>query len=373
MIRSLKPKWNMLYPEEEKHKKMYGRRIRFNNDTIELNNLLKRLSKTKNAHSSPARKPWNYSAKNQFVVIKCRYSYNKKTHAMFLHQYLPQKNHEEIKEKPQVFGSDLKEYEKNMSAKHFRFIISPDVQHMPMEDYIKEVVSRMEKETGYTFLWQAAVHTNTPNIHAHLVLNGFDKNRKEVKFDKDFITRKMFTICSELATNIVGTRTKEQMNLKKNQWITSLRWTRFDEVIENRIKNNSIKIQNDFERKRMIFLEQNNLARFVEKDTFTIDENYKQILLATGRYNTFLKVRNERGFENLKLYNTEEGKITGKVIKVITKDDESIWNNALIIESDNKKYYVPMKKDISHNLIDKKVEIKGNEYSTISNDKVIQR
>ena len=84
MIRSLKPKWNMLYPEEEKHKKMYGRRIRFNNDTIELNNLLKRLSKSKNVHSSPARKPWNYSAKNQFVVIKCRYSYNKKTHAMLL-------------------------------------------------------------------------------------------------------------------------------------------------------------------------------------------------------------------------------------------------------------------------------------------------
>ncbi|MDR2052795.1 MAG: hypothetical protein LBP80_05205, partial [Treponema sp.] len=50
-------------------------------------------------------------------------------------------------------------------------------------------VKRMEKITGYSFYRTAAVHTGTDHPRARLPVNGKDRDGREARFDKLFITQ----------------------------------------------------------------------------------------------------------------------------------------------------------------------------------------
>lgn len=344
-MKTVKPKWNILYPEKEKDIKMHFRRSRYNNDVTSLNRLLNNLPKYRSGTKNSNKRPWSYASRNQFVAMKMRYSYNMKTHKAFLKQYLPQENKDEVKEKPCVFGSDEKEYKKNMAKKHFRFIISPESQDLPMELYIKEVVKEMEKTTGYSFHWQAAVHTDTPNIHAHVVINGFDKKGKEVFFDYDTLTRQFFDIASGLATNIVGERTREQMQATRDKWTVAKRVTEVDKDLLARLKDGQVTYRSGDERRRLLFLEELHLARFEGGHNFSLHADLESILAANGKYNVFLDTRSKYR-EELRLYDPSKmGELKGTIVEVLNQDDDKNWVNSLVIRDEkNKLYFVPTKR-----------------------------
>lgn len=80
-----------------------------------------------------------------------------------------------------------------------------------------------------------------------------------------------------------------------------------------------------------------------------------------GRYNTFLDarrfVRKDEGFK-LKLFTEDVGSIKGTVKHFYRMDDESVWNNAYVIETEKGQgYYVPLFNPPNIFLIGKEVEI----------------
>jgi type IV secretory pathway VirD2 relaxase len=114
-------------------------------------------------------------------------------HQRFIKEYLPQENKSRVKEKPELFNTEtigkdyLDEYTQAITGRHFKFIISPEIPRVDIPTLVKTLVKRMEKITGCSFHWMAAVHTDTDHSHAHLLLNGTDRNGKTVDFTNLFI------------------------------------------------------------------------------------------------------------------------------------------------------------------------------------------
>ena len=103
-----------------------------------------------------------------------------KVHQKYLSTYMTQENKPQVTEKPVLFGTDEKEYEANMTALHFKCIISPENPDVNLELLTREFVRRMEILTGYEFYWRGAIHNDTEHRHAHVCLDGTDKKGKSV-------------------------------------------------------------------------------------------------------------------------------------------------------------------------------------------------
>ena len=97
-----------------------------------------------------------------------------------------------------------------------------------------------------------------------------------------------------------------------------------------------------------------------EKNAWQLSDGYKDVLQAAGRYNTYLE-EYAKNPEGLELYTG--GGVRGKVEKVITFDKDEAWNDAIIINTGEKRVYVPVWQLHKDDLVGKNVTIRktGNE------------
>lgn len=312
----------------------------------------------KNKSSSSYAKPKNIfignrnliSPKQQNVMVKFNYSRIEKSHKTLLEQYLPQERKENVKEKPVFFsakreGQEAYEaYKSNMVPLHFKIILSPETNRLPLKNYTRAYMERVEWELGVKFDWVAVVHTDKPHHHVHILINGADRDGKPLKrpFPRDFVTRRSHIIASEIATNIIGERSMEDIALSNDRKLSSNRWTSYDEDILKLSKNNKIIPESERLRRRLNHLIELDLASY-ENGIYSLEKNWDTTLQVTGRYNSFLYARDELKWNlknDLKLF--EGGQISGIVRKVYTLDDEYENNNAVIIENKNEAYFVPL-------------------------------
>lgn len=292
----------------------------------------------------------DYFGKKQLVIVKLHYSNNEKSHKVMLGQYLTQARKENVEKKPTVFSATkegeeaCKEYKAKIVPLHFKLILSPETNKLPLQLYAKAYMERIEWELGVKFDWVAAVHTDTPHHHVHILINGADRDGKllERPFPKDFIKVRALKLASDIATNIAGERSAEEIAIAKEKAVIANRWTSYDEDIQKLSKNNKIVPESERLRRRLNHLIELDLASY-ENGIYSLEKNWDTTLQITGRYNSFLKARDELKWNlknDLKLF--EGGQISGIVRKVYTLDDEYENNNAVIIENKNEAYFVPL-------------------------------
>lgn len=292
----------------------------------------------------------DYFGKNQLVVVKLNYSKNQKSHKVMLGQYLTQARKENVEKKPTVFSATkegeeaCKEYKSKIVPLHFKLILSPETNKIPLQLYAKAYMERIEWELGVKFEWVAAVHTDTPHHHVHILINGADRDGNPLKrpFPRDFVKFRALKLASDIATNIVGERSAEEIAIAKEKAVIANRWTSYDEDIQKLSKNNKIVPESERLRRRLNHLIELDLATY-ENGIYSLEKNWDTTLQVTGRYNSFLYARDELKWNlknDLKLF--EGGQISGIVRKVYTLDDEYENNNAVIIENKNEAYFVPL-------------------------------
>jgi hypothetical protein len=303
-------------------------------------------------------------SRQQQCIVKCRIGKEISGHQRFIREYLPQENKNQVKEKPKLFNTELigedylEQYTQAMTGRHFKFIISPESPRVDIPALVKTLVKRMEKITGYSFHWMAAVHTDTDHPHAHLLLNGKDKNGKEVHFDKLFITQTMREMSRQLCTELIGKRSGEEILTAILQSHKSIRFCPIDETIglyekplqeKDEFYETQVKAQNDIMQKRLVFLSSLDLAKKAEdkKNLFYLEKDWQKKLKAMGRYNSFLKARSELSLSlpyQMELYTKETGEISGRITRLYRMNDEENWNHAILIENDKlqKAWYVPL-------------------------------
>jgi hypothetical protein len=303
-------------------------------------------------------------SRQQQCIVKCRTGKEISGHRRFIKEYLPQENKSRVTEKPELFNTEtagedyLDEYARAMTGRHFKFIISPESPRVDIPALVKTLVKRMEKITGYSFYWMAAVHTDTDHPHAHLLLNGRDKHGKEVRFDKLFITQTMREMTRQLCTELIGKRSGEEIRAAVLQSHKSLRYGPIDEstgLYERPLKQEDeeygtqVEAQNDLMQKRLAFLASLGLAKKAEnkKTLFYLERDWQKKPRAMGRYNSFLKARSELSLSlpyQMELYTRETGEAGGKITRLYRMNDEENWNHAILIENDKlkKAWYVPL-------------------------------
>lgn len=277
--------------------------------------------------------------KSQRVTFKMTYGKNTHTHSVYLNHYMPQHNKDYVEEKPEIFGTPRDEYDEAMSDLHFKCIISPESQDVDLEVLSKEFIKRVEAITGYKLLWQTAIHTDTEHRHAHIAINGVDADGNKIRFPKEMIKKSMREILQYVATQMVGERTQEQMNEAKRHATQTNRWTKIDDEIEMLGTVFPERFANDLQKERLAHLRKIGLAK-LKGGNYVINEDWKETLVATGRYNTYLEEYLKNTDMPLSLY--KGGGITGKVDRVISFDKDESWNDALVINTGKERVYVPI-------------------------------
>ena len=296
---------------------------------------------------------WDPDGDKQFVMVKMRYSDKLDSHQKFLEEYITQEKKEGVAVKPVVFTGKLnpfasggerkvvygqealEEYKSKMVGRHYKFIISPDSKDVPMEQFTTAFMHRMQAEMGFRLDWIAAVHTDTGHPHVHILINGKTADGLEPSrlFRKDFIRHRCRTIASEITTNMIGPRTDEQKKAYKDSSTRALRWTTLDQQILEAEKDGVVVPANEFMNRRLDFLKTKDLAQFKD-GKYILDKKWDEILVNTGRYNSFLEAREELKFTdkaNLELF-SGKGKIQGKVTKLYCMNEEYQHNNGLLVE-----------------------------------------
>ena len=301
----------------------------------------------------------------QNCVVKCRIGKEKDAHLRFLAEYMPQKNKSQVEEKPALFSGEIvdaafiEKYKERMADKHFKFIISPENQNVDAQALVKTLVKRMEAATGCRFSWLAAVHTDTAHKHAHLLVNGVDKNGRDIVFDKMFIKQTMREMSRQICTEMVGKRSGAEMQAERDRLYKSSRYCRLDD--ELRLYEKMLEQPEEGYRSTITVagnvVLQNRLNRLVElglaaqredsRHTYLLEKDWAEKLQTMGRYNSFLKARSEAQWTDaarIELYTAQSGAIWGNVTKLYRMNDEDSWNHALLVESKEagKAWYVPL-------------------------------
>lgn len=307
------------------------------------------------------------NGKDQRVMFKMSYSPFKEVHEKYLKTYMPQENKDYVEEKPVLFGTDEKEYEENMSPLHFKCIISPENQDVNLEVLCNEFIKRVEAMTGYKLYWRGAIHNDTEHRHAHLCINGRDKNGKKVRFKKEMIRRTMRETLSYVATQMVGERTEQEIEAARSNMISAKRWTKLDERLEEYSGKISTRNLETEIAGRLAFLSEIKLAE-KKGSYYELKSDWKDVLLATGRYNTFLE-EYQKADGNIELYSG--GAVSGRCERVITFDKDEAWNDAVIVNDGKKLVYVPVWQLNKQNIVGKNIEISGGKaMARISSDDI---
>ncbi len=283
-----------------------------------------------------------FSERSQRVTFKMSYSNSMTTHDKYIKHYMPQENKKEVIEKPVLFGMGEDEYDEKKVPLNFKCIISPENQNADLEQLSSSFIRRLERQTGYSLLWRGAIHSDTEHRHAHIVINGKDRNGKRVFFNKETILM-MRLMCMNAATTMLGERTKAEINRARLDAHKANRWTEIDKRIESladvelKIHKNGVPVEVS---NRLAHLAEIKLA-VADKNSgaYRLSKNWKDTLRASGRYNTYLE-EYLKGGEPLELYSG--GALKGVVEKVVTFDKDEAWNDTLVIKSGGKRIYVPI-------------------------------
>lgn len=328
-------------PEKDPHLYDWKRPFHSKNDAAYLNKLLKAHSRKKSPERFPsgrARLNGNANNRKQRVMFKMSYGNSMDKHKKYIKLYMPQIGKDGVEIPREIFGTDLNEYQKHMTPFHLKLIISPESQKIDLKLLSEAFIRHLEKSTGYEFYWLGTIHTDTEHHHVHLAINGKDKNGKKVRFPKDMIKNTIREFLSNIATNMIGERTKEEIEESKLKLTQAKRWTSFDEELKEMPEKIFISNLNSSHIKRLQFLSSIKLAT---KDGmfYSLNPDFEEVLKATGRYNLYLE---EYLKSDLPLRLFEGGSITGVVDKVVSFDKDESWNDAIIIRKENERIYIPV-------------------------------
>lgn len=184
---------------------------------------------------------------------------------------------------------------------HFRLIVSPerggDIPDMTA--YIREVMRRVERDLDTKLTWIAVNHHNTDNPHAHVLLRGKQADGADLVIPRQYISYGIRDRASEVATELLGERSPQEVQLAKSKEVEAERFTSLDRMIERHLENCKIDVSPSkhigfgADDRRLVvgrlqFLEQLDLAQKGRGTTWHVEEDFKQALRQLGVRNDII-------------------------------------------------------------------------------------
>src|ERR1019366_7835321 len=126
----------------------------------------------------------------------------------------------------------------------FRLIVSPeDAGELDLSDYVRRLMAAVEQDLGRKLEWAAVNHYDTGLPHAHLVIRGVDREGREVRLDRGYISQGLRWRAQELATEELGPRLAVDIQRAHAREVTQDRLTALDRELERRAQDNEVAIQ----------------------------------------------------------------------------------------------------------------------------------
>jgi hypothetical protein len=283
----------------------------------------------------------------QRCAVKMQYSKNMKAHLKQINEYLIREGTGKDGKGAELYGTPTEEYRAHMASKNFRIFLSPGSNTVPLETLTKTFVKKLELQTGYKLCWAAANHYNTAHHHAHILINGVDKEGKDVFFPRDLVKSLMRESARDICTSLIGARTRADLALERRAALTANRYTYLDEQIKTFAVEGKIdcgKMPKDRERHaaRLDHLRTLGICKW-EDGSYVLEAGWEETLKTAGRYNAFLDARSRYADgSKVRLYTGDMGAKRGTVAKIYTTDDLSDNHAALLEASDGKAYFIPL-------------------------------
>lgn len=287
--------------------------------------------------------------KRQNCIAKVHYSKSMIAHNEQINRYLQREGAGKDGERPVLFGDDKEIYKDRMVAKNFRIFLSPGKTDISQQVLTRTFMKKLELQTGYKFTWLAASHYNTAHPHTHILINGLDKEGRDVFFRRDLIKTIMRDTAMDICTSLAGERTREQIQKEKDAQLVANRYTFYDKKLKDYINDYklfppSLKSLSEIYMKRISHLEKLGLCKY-ENSVYKFQSDWDSTLRIIGRYNMFLNAKQKLQYTDksrFSLYDYQTGEVAG-IITQIYKTDDISDNHAAVLEGANgKAYFIPL-------------------------------
>jgi type IV secretory pathway VirD2 relaxase len=181
----------------------------------------------------------------------------------------------------------------------FRLIVSPeDAGELDLTDYVRRLMSGVEQDLGRKLEWAAVNHYDTGHPHAHLVVRGLDREGREVRLDRGYISQGLRWRAQELATQELGPRLAVDVQRARAKEVTLDRFTSLDRELERRAKDNEVAVHAGARPglvdtstliARLEHLEGLQLAERVSPTSWRLSDGWQQPLRELGARGDILK------------------------------------------------------------------------------------
>jgi type IV secretory pathway VirD2 relaxase len=181
----------------------------------------------------------------------------------------------------------------------FRLIVSPeDGCELDLTDYVRRLMAQVERDLGRKLEWAAVNHHDTDHPHAHIVIRGLDRDGREVRLDRAYISNGLRSRAQEIATEELGPRLERDLQASRAKEITQERFTSLDREIERHALDGRIEVRSPANRgrvdqstllARLEHLETLRLAERVSPNAWTLADGWQTQLRELGSRGDILK------------------------------------------------------------------------------------
>lgn len=170
----------------------------------------------------------------------------------------------------------------------FRLIVSPeDAGELDLTQYVRRLMATVERDLGRKLEWAAVNHYDTGHPHAHVVVRGVDREGREVRLDRAYISQGLRWRAQELATEELGPRLAVDVQRAHAREVTQDRFTSLDRQLERLAKGNEVAVHTGARPglvdpstlvARLEHLEGLRLAERVSPTSWRVSNGWKQAL-----------------------------------------------------------------------------------------------
>jgi type IV secretory pathway VirD2 relaxase len=125
----------------------------------------------------------------------------------------------------------------------FRLIVSPeDGAELELTEYVRRLMATVERDVDRKVEWAAVNHYDTEHPHAHVIIRGVDRDGREVRLARAYISNGLRVRAQELATAELGPRHALDVQRTRAKEVTQDRFTSLDREIERLARDNLVEV-----------------------------------------------------------------------------------------------------------------------------------
>ncbi len=181
----------------------------------------------------------------------------------------------------------------------FRLIISPeDAGELDLTEFVRRVMARVQRDLGRELEWAAVNHFDTDHPHTHVVIRGVDRDGREVRLDRAYISSGLRWRAQEIATEELGPGRELDIRRARAKELTQDRFTSLDRELARRLDGDRVRVGRGRSRGtvddallvgRLEHLETLRLAERVSRAEWALASRWQETLRAWGSRGDIIK------------------------------------------------------------------------------------